>query len=173
MDEAKEWGRFNKHRRDENYKLFYSQHMRVIVEMCFYKVILVPYLRTYLLSPWSRVLLEKLTGFQLVKKFPAFHWTRRFITAFKSAPYLSLFWASSIQSVPPHPTSWRSILILYSHLSLGLRSGLLRCFPTKTLYTPLLSPLRATCPANIIIFDLITRTISGERYRLLRSSLCT
>jgi len=47
--------------------------MRVIVEMCFYKVILVPYLRTYLLSPWSRVLLEKLTGFQLVKKFPAFH----------------------------------------------------------------------------------------------------
>jgi len=27
---------------------------------------------TYLLTPWSRVLLEKLTGFQLVKKFPAF-----------------------------------------------------------------------------------------------------
>ena len=28
---------------------------------------------TYLLTPWSRVLLEKLTGFQLVKKFPAFY----------------------------------------------------------------------------------------------------
>ena len=27
---------------------------------------------TYLLTPWSRVLLEKLTGFQLVNKFPAF-----------------------------------------------------------------------------------------------------
>jgi len=26
-----------------------------------------------LLSPWSGVLLEKLTGFQLVKKFPAFY----------------------------------------------------------------------------------------------------
>jgi len=25
-----------------------------------------------LLTPWSRVLLEKLTGLQLVKKFPAF-----------------------------------------------------------------------------------------------------
>ena len=25
---------------------------------------------TYFLAPWSRVLLEKLTGFQLVKKFP-------------------------------------------------------------------------------------------------------
>ena len=28
----------------------------------------------YLLTPWCRVLLEKLTGFQLVKKFPAFLW---------------------------------------------------------------------------------------------------
>jgi hypothetical protein len=38
---------------------------------------------TYLLTPWSRVLLEKLTGLQLVKKFPAFYGTRRFITAIK------------------------------------------------------------------------------------------
>ena len=27
----------------------------------------------YLVTPWCRVLLEKLTGLQLVKKFPAFH----------------------------------------------------------------------------------------------------
>jgi hypothetical protein len=33
------------------------------------------YLLTYLLTPWSRVLLEKLTGLQLVKKFPAFYGT--------------------------------------------------------------------------------------------------
>ena len=38
----------------------------------------------YLLTPWCRVLLEKLTGLQLVKKFPAFHGTRRFITALTS-----------------------------------------------------------------------------------------
>jgi len=30
------------------------------------------YLLTYLLTPWSRVLLEKLASLQLVKKFPAF-----------------------------------------------------------------------------------------------------
>ena len=36
---------------------------------------------TYLLTPWCRVLPEQLTGLQLVKKFPAFHRTRRFITA--------------------------------------------------------------------------------------------
>ena len=128
----------------------------------------------YLLTPWSRVLLEKLTGFQLVKKFPAFYGTRKFITAFTSARHLSLCWASSIQSIPPHPTSWRSILILSSHLRLGLPSGLLHSgFPTTTLYTPLLSPIRATCPAYLILLDFITRKILGEEYRSFSSSLCS
>ena len=45
---------------------------------------------TFLLTPWSRVLLEKLTGFQLVNKFPAFYRARRFITAFTSACHLYL-----------------------------------------------------------------------------------
>jgi hypothetical protein len=55
---------------------------------------------------------------QLVKEFPEFYGTRRFITASTSARHLSLSWASSIQSILPHPTSWRSILILFSHLRL-------------------------------------------------------
>ena len=46
--------------------------------------------QTYLLTPWSRVLLEKLIGLQLVKKFPAFYGNRRFITALTSARHLSL-----------------------------------------------------------------------------------
>ena len=45
---------------------------------------------TYLLTPRCRVLLEKLTGLQLVKKFPTFHGTRRFITALTSVRHLSL-----------------------------------------------------------------------------------
>ena len=45
---------------------------------------------THTLTPWSRVLLEKLTGSQLVKKFPAFYGTRKFITAVTSARHLSL-----------------------------------------------------------------------------------
>jgi len=47
-------------------------------------------LTNLLLTSWSRVLLEKLTGFQLVKKFPAFYGTQRFITAVTSARHLSL-----------------------------------------------------------------------------------
>jgi hypothetical protein len=39
----------------------------------------------------SIVFLEKLTGSQLVKKFPSFYGTQRFITAFTSARHLSLF----------------------------------------------------------------------------------
>jgi hypothetical protein len=35
----------------------------------------VDYLLTYSLTPWNIVLLEKLTGPQLAKKFPAFYGT--------------------------------------------------------------------------------------------------
>ena len=105
---------------------------------------------TYLLTPWCRVLLEKLTGLQLVKNFPAFHGTRRFITALTSVHQLSLSWANPIQSTDPYPTSWKSILILSTHLRLGLPSGLFPSgFPTKTLHTPLLPHTRhMPCPSH-------------------------
>ena len=126
---------------------------------------------THLLTSWSRILLEKLAGFQQVKKFPAFYGTRRFITAFTSARHLSLSYASLIQSIPPHPTSWRPILIS-SHLRLGLPSGLFPSgFPTKTLCTPLPSSIHATCPAHLILLDFISSPILGEQYRSLSSSL--
>jgi hypothetical protein len=43
-------------------------------------------LLTYLLTPWSRVLLEKLLVLQLIKKFTAFYGTRKFITVLTSGP---------------------------------------------------------------------------------------
>ena len=96
--------------------------------------------QTYLLTPWGRVLLEKLTGLQLVKKFPTFHGTWRFITILTSVCHLSLSSASPIQSIYPHPTSWRSILILSTHLHLGLSSGLFPLFPHQDpIHPPLLT----------------------------------
>ena len=46
-------------------------------------------------------------------------------------------------------------------------------FSTKTLYKSLLSPIRATCPTQPILLDLMTRTIMGGEYRSLSSSLCS
>ena len=88
---------------------------------------------TLLLSPQCRDLLEQLTGLQQVKKFPAFHGTRRFITALTSVRHLSLSWVSPIQSIDPHPISWRSVLILSTHLRLGLPIGLLTLPPDPVL----------------------------------------
>ena len=89
----------------------------------------------YLLTPWSRVLLEKLTGSQLVQKFPAFYETRRFITAVTR--HLSLSWARSIQSIPLQ-SHFLTIIILSCHLRFVLQSGLFSPgVPTKTLYIPL------------------------------------
>ena len=62
------------------------------------QIILLKTTETYLLTPWCRVLLEKLTGLQLVKKFPAFYGTRRFITSRTGVRHPSLSWP--VQSSP-------------------------------------------------------------------------
>jgi len=91
-----------------------------------------------------------------------------------SARHLSLSWANSIQSPWPPQTSWRSILILSSHLCLGLSNGLFPSgFPTNTLCTPLSSTIRATCLAHLICLDFTTRKILGKESRSLSSSLCS
>jgi hypothetical protein len=144
--------------------------MNYILQYYLLTYLLITYVLTYLLHG-AESYLEKLTGFQLVKKFPAFYGTRRFISPFVNARHLSLSWASSIKSLLPHPTSWRSILIS-SHLRLGLPCGLFPSgFPTKTLYTPLLSHVRATCPAQLNLLDFITWTILGEEWRLAANIL--
>jgi hypothetical protein len=54
-----------------------------------------------------------------------------------------LSWARWIQSTPSHPIFLRSVLVLFSHLPLGLPSGLLPYgLATKILYAFLISSMR-------------------------------
>ena len=104
-------------------------------------------------------------------EIPPFHGNRRFITALTSLRHLSLFWASPIHSIYPHPTSWRSILILSTHLRLGLPSGLFPSgFSTKTLYAP--SPHPYAPHAQPISFFSILSPAQYEEYKSFSSSLC-
>ena len=61
-----------------------------------------------------------------------------------------------------HPSTPRS-----PQWSLSLR------FPHQDPIRPPSSPIRATCPAHLILLDFITRTMLGEDYRSFSSSLCT
>jgi hypothetical protein len=67
-------------------------------------------------------LLERQPVVRQLDSFPEFYGTRRFITEFTRTLHLSLSWARPIQCTPPHPISLRSILILSTHLRLGLPS---------------------------------------------------
>jgi hypothetical protein len=111
------------------------------------------------------VLLEKLSGFAASQEIPRIYGTPKFITVLTSARQLSLSWARSIQSPQSPPTSWRSVLILSSHLRLGLPNGLFPSgYPTKALCTPLPSPIHTTCPAHLILTMLLQLSIFYKIY---------
>ena len=69
----------------------------------------------------------------------------------------------------PHPTSWRSTLILSSHLRLGLPSGFfpLRFPHQNTVYAPSL-PILAICPAHIILFDFYQPNNIGRAVQIIK-----
>jgi hypothetical protein len=65
--------------------------------------------------------LEKPPVAQLLKKFPAYHLTRRFITFFTTVLNWLLSWARSVHSIPPHPI-YGEIIIRKIQCECDLRS---------------------------------------------------
>jgi hypothetical protein len=121
-------------------------------------------------TPWSRVLLEKLTGLQLVKNFPAFYGTRSFITAFSSVRPLSL---SGVRSspCPQIPLLKIHINILPSTPGSPKWSLSLRFPHQNPVYArPLAHSRYMPRPFNSRFYNLKN---FGWGYRSLSSSLCS
>ena len=120
---------------------------------------------TYLLTPWSRVLLENLTGFAANQEIPHILWTPKVhYHTHKRRPPVPI-----LSQLHPVPTTLSHFLkihlnIIFPSTSWSPQWPLSLRFLHQNLVYTLPSSIRATCPAHLNLLDFITHTILGEEY---------
>ena len=118
---------------------------------------------TYLLTPCSRVLLQKLTGFAANQEIPLILWNPKVhYRTYKRPPAVPLL--SHLHPVPTTPSHFLKIHlnIIVPSTSSSPQWSLSPRFPYQNLVHTLPSSIHATCPAHLILLDFITRTTLGE-----------
>jgi len=132
----------------------------------------VNFLLPYLLTRWCRVLLGKLVGLQIVKKFPQCLWNPKVhYRTQKFPPPVPILGQSNPDNIPTSHLVQIHPNIIHPPTPRSSKWFLPLWFPNQYPIRPLSSPIRARCPANLILIDFITRTILGQDYRLFSCSL--
>jgi len=121
-------------------------------------------------TPWSTVILENLIVTRLIKKFPSFVDIQRFITVFTRAHHWRLSWANCIQFPPCFPKIHSNFICPSTPRSFD---GLFTITFSNQHVVCIISPMRATCLAHLILLYLITRIAFGEARKLWSPSLCS
>jgi hypothetical protein len=124
----------------------------------------------FVITPWSRVLLEKLIVAQPVKKFSAFYRIRSFISVFTRACHLSLCCFRWVRSTTSQPVPLRSIILPYVQAF-----QLISSFQILLLkfYIQFLTAPYVLHPLPIAFFFIWSPNYIGEEYKLWSSSLST
>ena len=128
---------------------------------------------THSLTPWSRVLLEKLTGSVASQESPRILWNPKVHYLIQKCPPP----IPILSQLHPVPTTHSHFLKIHLNIMLPSTSGspqwsLSLRFPHQNLVQT--SPLPHTCHMSThnILLDFATRTILGKEYRSLSSSIC-
>ena len=143
-----------------------------------------------LLTPWSRVLLEKMIVPHFIKKFSCFLWNLKVhYCIYMNPPHLSILKQTIPVYAPPHPPTQQILLKIYFNILLPSMPGFSKWslslnFPHQNPYVPYPLPHMCyiaiflccyiavllycyidTCPVCLISLNFITQAIFGADYR--------